>query len=143
MRKQAAALITALLITAAAGTFFVNLGKANPYLRDWKVEGEIPVPEGTKLPVVTISNPQNNSYHASKSLLLNFSATIEKSGNISLSFSEFYYIASWQNERTNFDMHTLWVRNNYSYPSEFSINLTDVPEGYHWLEVYAVATAWA
>jgi hypothetical protein len=143
MRKTAAALIMALLIIAVAGTFLVNLGKANPYLRDWKVDGEIPVPEGTKLPVVTISNPQNNSYHASKNLLLNFSAVIEKSGNISLGFSELYYIGSWQNERTDFDMNTLWVKNNYSYPSEFSINLTDVPEGYHWLEVCAVATAFA
>jgi len=147
MRKTALVVIsTALLLSVATGTVFVNLGKANPYLRDWKVDGEIPVPEGTKLPVVTISNPQNNSYHASKNLLLNFSAVIEKSGNISLGFSELYYIGSWQNERTDFDLNALyasWVRNNSSYPSEFSVNLTDVPEGYHWLEVCAVATAFA
>jgi len=122
---------------------FVNLAEANPYIRLWKVDGEIPVPEGTKLPAVTISNPQNNSYHASKSLLLNFSAIIEKSGDISLGLSELYYVTSWQKDRTDFDMSTLWVKNNYSYPSEFSVNLTDIPEGPHCLEVCVVATALA
>ena len=144
MGKRALVIInTVLLLSVATGMVFVNLAEANPYIRLWKVDGEIPVPEGTKLPAVTISNPQNNSYHASKSLLLNFSAIIEKSGDISLGLSELYYKASWQKDKTDFDMSTLWVKNNYSYPSEFSVNLTDIPEGPHWLEVCVVATALA
>lgn len=136
-------LISALLVMGIAGTFFVRLGWANPYIRDWKVEEVIPVPEGTKLPVLTISNPQNNSFYASKNILLNFSFTAERSNNISLSLAELYYVSNWQIGRSNIDLQSLYVKNNYSYPSTFSINITDVSEGPRWLQVYAVATAFA
>jgi len=142
MKRTALALtlVWALLISAAAGTFFVNLAWANFVVTDWKMVEAIPVPKGTKLPVVTIFNPQNNTVYASKNLLLNFSVTTEKSNNISLSVDGLYYIASWQN-KTDIDMSSFYFENNSSYPSKFSINITNVPEGSCWLQVYAVAHA--
>src|SRR4030042_1310531 len=150
MRKTAATftLISVLLITALAGIFFVNLAWANPWFNPLyhhsKIEEVIPLPEGTKLPVVTIFNPQNSKAYASKDILLNFSVTTEKSNNISLSVYELYYIASWQNgrigqrDRTAIDMKSVYVTNNYAYASyTVSINLTNVPEGPRWLQVYA------
>lgn len=142
MRKTSVTLtlILALLVIAIAGMFFVNLAWANFVVPEWKMVEAIPVHEGTKLPVVTIFNPQNNTLYASKKLLLNFSVTTKESNNIPLSVDGLYYIASWQN-RTDIDMSSFYDENNYSYPSTFSINITDVPEGSCWLQVYAVAHA--
>jgi hypothetical protein len=132
-----------LFLVAVAGTQFVSLGQANPYIRDWKMEGEISPPDGTKPPIVSISCPMNNTSYPSNSFSLNFTATVEKSNDISLGLSEVYYVASWQKGRTDIDLYSLFVKNNYTWPSTFSINMTDVPEGPHWLEVYAVATGFA
>jgi hypothetical protein len=137
------AFVSALLLLAVAATGFVNLGQANPYIRDSKMEGTVPPPDGTKPPAISISSPANHTSYPSINFLLNFSATIERSNNISLSLSELYYKPSWQNDRTNIDFISLWVKNNYTYPSTFSINMTNVPEGPHWLEVCAAATAFA
>jgi hypothetical protein len=130
------------LLFAVAGTF-VSLGQANPYIRDWKMEGEIPPPDGTKPPIVSIFSPANHTSYPSNNFLLNFNVTIENSNDISLSLSELYYIASWQKDRTDVDLTALFVKNNYTWPSTFSINMTDVLEGPRWLEVYAVATGFA
>jgi hypothetical protein len=137
-----AAFVSVLLLSAVAGTQFVNLGQANPYIRHRKMEKTIPPPEGTKPPVVSISSPKNHSY-PSTSFLLNFTATIEKSNDISLSVNEIYYLLSWKRERTDVDRLALFLKNNYTWPPTYSINLTGVPEGPHWIEVFAVATAFA
>jgi len=138
-----AAFVSVLLLSTVAATQFVNLGQANPYIRDWKKEGEVPPPDGTNPPVVSIFSPANHTFYPSNDLILNFSVTIERSNNISLGLSELYYTASWQKDRTNVDLRSFWVKNNYTYPSTFSINMTAVPEGPRWLEVYAVATGFA
>ncbi len=131
------------LLFAVAGTQVINLGKANPYIRDWKMEGTIPPPDGTKPPIISIFNPVNRTFYSSNDFLLNFNVTIERSNGISLSLSELYYIGSWQKDRTDIDLISLFAKNNYTWPSTFSINMTDVPEGPRWLEVYAVATGFA
>jgi hypothetical protein len=133
------AVFISVLLFAVAGTF-VSLGRANPYMRDWKKEGEISPPDGTKPPIVSIFSPANHTSYSSNDFLLNFNVTIERSNDISLSLSELYYVASWQKDRTDVDLTSLFVKNNYTWPSTFSINLTDVSEGPRWLEVYAVAT---
>jgi hypothetical protein len=138
-----AAFISVFLLLAVAATGFVNLGQANPYIRDWKMEGEVAPPDGTKPPAVSIFSPANDTSYPSNDFLLNFSVTIERSNNISLSLSELYYTTSWQQDRTIVDLMSFWVKNNYSYPSTFQINMTGVPEGPRWLEVYAVATGFA
>jgi hypothetical protein len=118
----ALALILALLFSAIAGVFFINIALANFLIHDWKMVGVIPVPEGTKLPVVTIFNPQNETSYSSGNLLLNFSVVTETSNNISLSVDELYYIASWQKERTDIDTRPVFLNNRYSPRSVFSIN---------------------
>jgi hypothetical protein len=134
----------ALLFSAIAGVFFINIALANFFpIHDWKMVGVIPVPESTKLPVVTIFNPQNETSYSSGNLLLNFSVTTETSNNISLSVDELYYIASWQKERTDINTRPVFLNNRYSPRSVFSINLTNVPEGPRRLEVVAVAHALA
>lgn len=145
MRKlfTAAAFISVLLLLTVAATQFVNLAQANPYIRDWKMEGTVPPPDGTNPPVVSIFSPANHTSYPTTNFLLNFTATIEKSNNISLSLSELYYITSWQKDRTNVDFLSQIVKNNYTWPSKFSINMTNVPEGPHWLEVHAAATGFA
>ena len=145
MKKETllTAAFISVLLSAVAGTTFVSLGQANPYIRDWKKEGEIPPPDGTKPPIVSIFSPANHTSYPSNNFLLNFNVTIERSNDISLSLSELYYIASWQKDRTDVDLTSLFVKNNYTWPSTFSINMTDVPEGPRWLEVYAVATGFA
>lgn len=145
MRKKlllTAVFISMLIFLAVAGTQFVNLGQANPYIRGSEIEGTIPPPEGTNPPTVSISSPKNHSY-LPNSFLLNFTATIEKSNDISLSVNKIYYKPSWKRDRTEVDRVALFLKNNYTWPSSYSINLTDVPEGPHWIEVFAVATGFA
>ena len=69
MRKTAAALITALLITAAAGTLFVRMGKANPYL--YHESG--PPPEGVTPLAISISSPKNNTLYRTNNITFTFS----------------------------------------------------------------------
>jgi hypothetical protein len=132
-----------LFLAAIVLTHFVSLGHANPYIRNRKMEGTIPPPDGTNPPVVSIDSPANNTSFPSNSFLLNFTATIENSNNISLGIREVYYATSWQKDRTDVDLLALFVKNNYTWPSTFSINMTDVPEGPHWIDVYGVATGFA
>ncbi|MBT0159643.1 hypothetical protein G4O51_06630 [Candidatus Bathyarchaeota archaeon A05DMB-2] len=144
MKKLSTAVIISVLLWSTVVTAeFINIGQANPYIHDSKIEGTVPPPEGTKPPVVLISNPANHTSYPSNNFSLDFSVTIEKSNNISLSLSELHYKASWLRDRTEVDLLSFFTKNNYTWPSTFSINVTDVPEGPHWIEVYAVATAFA
>jgi hypothetical protein len=76
------AFVSMLSLFPSVAIQFVNLGQANPYIGDysltsmeWKEEGEIPPPEGTLPPVISIVSPQNNTAYASNnvSLTLNVS----------------------------------------------------------------------
>jgi hypothetical protein len=130
-----------LLFSAVAGAQSVNLGIANPYIHDWVEEGEVPPPNGTLPPAILILSPENGTAYASNDVTLTFNVSIPESNNASLSISEIYYRASWQQLRnTNVDLEALRAY-NYGIPATFSItiNLTGVPEGPRWLEVYAVA----
>jgi len=133
-RLLTAAFISVLLMSAVAGTQFVNVGRANPYIRDAVREGEVSPPEGTKPPTITIFYPNNNTAYASNNISLTFNVSIPKSNNVSLSLSEVYYRASWKSSNTYVDL-----RVHYRTPTSFSINMTGVPEGPRWLVVYAVA----
>jgi len=111
----------------------VNLGQANPYIRDWEKAGEIPPPEGTLPPIISIISPQNNTAYASNNVSLNFNVSMPESNSVSLHISELYYVPSWKqgvnNQLVKIDA------------PQGSIILKDVPEGPRWLEVYAVASA--
>jgi hypothetical protein len=134
-KALAAAFTLILLFSALAGTQFVNLGKANPYITDWVQEGEVAPPNGTKPPMISIFSPENNTAYASNNVSLTFNVSITKSNNVSLRLTELYYRASWLQLRNT----SVWSPLFYSFPIQLSINLTGIPEGPHWLEVYAVA----
>ena len=114
---------------------FVDLGQANPYIRDWKKEGDIPPPEGTLPPIISITSPQNNTAYTSNNVSLALNVSIPESNSVSLYISELYYVPSWKHEANN-DLVEIDA-------SQGSISLSDVPEGPHWLDVYAVASAYA
>jgi len=125
MKRKALALILAMLFSVAVGTQLVDLGSANPYLRDFVEEREMPAPEGTEPLIISIFSPENYTTFASNNISLIFNVTMPESIR-SYRFSEIYYKASWQPNKTYVDYGN-------------TINLTDIPEGSHYLEVVAVA----
>ena len=112
---------------------------ANPYIHDRKMEGTIPPPTGTKPPVITVISPKNQSVYSTNNLALNFNTTIEPSNNLTLMIDQVSYRCSWHKDKDEIDMLSLFVKNNYSWPSTFSINLTDIPNGPHSIEISATA----
>lgn len=125
--------ITVLLLLFAAATQFFNLAQANPYIRDWKKAGEIPPPDGTLPPIISIISPQNNTAYASNNVSLTLNVSMPESNSVSLHVSELYYVPSWK-QGVNNQLVKIDV-------PQGSISLKDVPEGPRWLEVYAVASA--
>lgn len=130
-----AAFILALLLSTVAGTQFVNLGQANPFRHESKKEGDVPTPEGTLPPTILILSPENNTAYASHTVSLTLNVSMPQSNNVSLRISEIYYKASWLSDGNG------QLRKNQV--NQGSINLTDIPEGPRWLEVYAVANGFA
>ena len=138
MRKTAIALITALLVATAAGTFFVRLGKANPWMgTDWTSPRG-----GTQPPVLTIESPQDGIVYNSRYVTLSLSADVGQA--ISASYTrimQVYYRVDWQQNETY-----LYKNENINIPydpyaiTRFSstTNLTEIPEGRHNITVYAV-----
>ncbi|MCW4054398.1 MAG: hypothetical protein NWE84_05705 [Candidatus Bathyarchaeota archaeon] len=128
-----AVFVLVLLLPTAVATQFVNFGQANPYIRDWKKGGEIPPPEGTLPPIISLLSPKNNSAYSSNNVSLTFNVSMPESNTVSFHISELYYVPSWKQgpngQSVKIDL------------AQGSINLTDVPEGPRWLEVYAVASA--
>ena len=124
-------IISALLFSTVVGTQFANLGRANPHaliMVEDHGHGEVSPPTGTKPIPVLISSPQNNTAYASNNVTLTFNASMSEY------HAEIYYIASWQqSKKTNINLNSP----KYNLP-QISINITDVPEGPRWLEVYAV-----
>ena len=130
--KKTAFLLLALILALSYSITFVHV-KANPYIRHWEKTGEIPPPEGTLPPKLSVISPQNNTAYNSNNVSLTLNVSIPKSNNVTFWLSELYYVPSWKhtanNELTKIDA------------PQGSINLTDVPEGPRWLEVHAVASA--
>ncbi len=135
MRKPAAALITALLVTAAALPFVW----ANPV--PWNTlfvyEGDVAPPSLAEPPLVTLS-VQNDSSHRTSNITLNINVSllggslIFHFGDLTLTYASPHldslcYEADWLTNHT------------YLEPTlSFSLNLTGVPEGERSIVVYAV-----
>ena len=136
-----ACFISALLLSAVAGTQIVNLGSANPYIYNCGTVPEVPPPAGTLPLSILISSPKNETAYASNDVSLTFDVSIQGSNlnpnNVNVIYSyvtEVYYRASWQQLRD-----TAVSLPSKSNNLQISINMTDVPEGSRWLEVYATA----
>jgi hypothetical protein len=132
-----AVFISALLSSALVATTLVNFGKAQ-YEDKWVQEGEVAPPEDAKPPKIAIISPENNTAYASNNITLTLNISASELANLQLqrlTLAELYYRASWLKLR-DIKISPL---SNYHFPVQVSINLTDIPEGPRWLEVYAVA----
>jgi len=142
MKKTAAAtiLISALLTSAVAGVFFVRLGKANPYVDCW--------PEVSPLayPTITLLSPaENNTLINKNNLTITFNAemesgtaTVQMEGstetvNFITSVGPIYYKPSWQPNNS-----TVTLFDDSQALTLFIINLTEIPEGTHFVTITAV-----
>ena len=138
------AFVSMLLLLPSVAMQFVNFGQANPHFWDgpdissveWKEEGEIPPPEGTLPPVISIVSPQNNTSYASNNISLTLSASVSPSNSVNLQISEIYYVPSWHGANNKRIIAT-----PKGSVTQASISLNGVPEGSHWLQVHAVASA--
>lgn len=127
MKRTALALtfILALLFSMVAGTQLIKIGEADPIPQNPPVnEGEVPPPNGTLPPIISIFAPVNNSVYASNNVTLKFEVSIPQTNSVY--FQGAYCKASWQ---SNTSLLLLLVQ---------SINLENVPEGPQWIQVYAV-----
>jgi hypothetical protein len=133
--------ISALLLSAVAGTQLLNLGRADPYA--WY--GDVPPDANTKPPAITISYPENNTVYPSNNLTISFDVRILPSPNASnFHIDTIYYNTSWQNDSVvvyKWSYHVL--ENPYDddpYLTEISqeLNLTNIPEGKQNVTIQAI-----
>lgn len=133
----AAAFVSALLCSTVAVAQLVYLGK-----------GQIPAIVGTvspdaytKPPVISISSPNYGTAYAVNSVSLSFSVSVGESKTArSRLFHEIYYIADWQQNKTQLLEKTY---NEGDYVGSVSptfvnnVSFTGIPEGNHNVTVYA------
>jgi len=134
--------LIALLLTAAAATFLVELGSANPYMRDYVAPDAF-----TKPPEISINSPQNNT--PCSNVYLNINVTLPKSTTASFSFlHNVYYRADWLQNQTyiyNSKGVSDEIRSDNSPERQYfaySGVLDGVPEGSHSLTIYAEGGGW-
>jgi hypothetical protein len=136
-----AAFLSVFLLSAVAGTQIVHLGSANPYIYNCGTVTEVSPPSGTLPLSILISSPKNDTAYASNDVSFTFVVSIPSNfnpNNVNIIYSyvtEVYYRASWQQLRD-----TAVYLPSKGDNLQISINMTDVPEGSRWLEVYATAT---
>ena len=118
-----ATFILVLLLSAAAGACFINLADAQPYIHG----GVVPPKPDEIPPSVSVFYPENKTSYNTNNITLAFNVSMTAKGEY---ISEVTYNADWlQNAR--------YVYRNYPYPNDFntskdfSLNLTEIPEGSH------------
>ena len=145
MKKKtgAAAFISALLISAVAGTLLINLVRANPIV----VNGV--TPEACKPPTISIILPANKTTFKENNLSVSL---VVRTGNWNiwdLYICDVSYRADWQDNNISvYRTHQPIIINN-SYDNgelfdEFSgnLNLTGIPDGERNITVYATEQGW-
>jgi hypothetical protein len=148
MRKTAATLtlISALIIAAAAGTYFVGLGKANPFTNS-QYSGKTGAPSSAPSPVVSIFSPEINREYNTDSITLTFNASVEEfsEGGYNspaiggMRIDESYYTADWLPNSTQIDLATYLDPEEGSNRVSVSVNLTGIPDGKRVIRVYVLA----
>jgi hypothetical protein len=146
MKKTIVTLIMALLITAAAGVAFVNLGRANPFTNS-QYSGEKGAPPGAPSPIVSILSPENNREYNTDSITLNFNASVEEfsEGGYNsplirgMRIDESSYTADWLDNFTQIDLATYLDPEEASDRVSVSLNLSGIPDGKHVIRVHVFA----
>jgi hypothetical protein len=125
------AFLSVLLLSAVAGTQFVDLGQANPYMYYEYVSppaGAIPL-------VISVSSPKNNAVYRVNDIVLAFNVSTQ--GTSLNSIYGIYFKANWMQDNV-----TVYKQNSQSpeFPTFWSYDETfwDMPDG----EYSVVITAW-
>jgi hypothetical protein len=146
MAKVVTALITALLITAAAVILHVESVMANPFTNS-RYNGETFAPSNAPAPTISILCPENNKAYNTDSITLNFNASVEKflefdpskpvvSGMQIIKSS---FTADWLPNLTQIEIAPYLTEEENSNDISVSLHLTAVPDGKHVLRVYVYA----
>jgi hypothetical protein len=136
MRKTAAALIAAILITVVNTQF--ALANPHPWNTLFVNEGDVSLEAGPNPPIVRILSPQNDSLHQTGNVTFNVNVTLLGSPLIFHFGYLTYEYASPHLDSVYYEAD--WLA-NYTYvepPLSLSLNLTGIPEGNRSLVVYAV-----
>jgi hypothetical protein len=141
-KPLALTLVFVLLLSAVAGTQLVKKVEAYPPYE----------PDAESLITISVSSPEYNKLYNTKTVKLNFNVIVGETTNRSL-ISNICFETDWQKENKtifSFDgyfLRELWVQ--LSGPRTFidpisksfqSLELTDIPEGNHFIKIYA--TVW-
>jgi len=124
-----ATFILMLLLSAVVGAPLISLADAQPYIHG----GLVPPKPDAKPPLVTIFYPENKTSLNTNNITLIFNVNMTAKGEY---IAEVTYNADWLK-------NAKYVYRNYPYPHEFntskdfSINLTEIPEGSHFIEINA------
>jgi hypothetical protein len=130
------------LITAV---HLVNLVEANfvPVHRGVRAPDDY-----TKPPIISMTSPENDSVYDTNNVQLTFNVSVgESTSAFSKWICELYYKGDWQTDKTYIDLEEFYGKSpayerSSLLPSEFSFNLTDIPEGNHSITVYANETGY-
>jgi len=140
MKKALAlTLIMALLMSAVAGTQFVDLTRANYYSKA-RYSGELSSVPDTEPPRVLIFSPENNVIYNTDNVYLTFDASVGQStlaNSSDMHISTVYYKADWQENITSAYRADEIYQTNFVSDFSYSLNLTGIPEGNHSIIVYA------
>jgi hypothetical protein len=132
--------INLLLVLTMAGTQLARLGNANPNPMPIS-GGEIADVPGAKPPVISIFSPSNNTVYNQANLSLTYNVSVGEVNSKTTFHTWIYrisYRGDWQETETLVDLKAL----NYVLPTQFSINLTGIPDGKHNLTINASETGY-
>jgi hypothetical protein len=138
------AFIAVLLLSAVAGTRFVNLTEANPYHPIWIYEGDVSPDRSTEPPTILILSPENHTVYAVDTISLSLNVSIGNSSTASFrALEEMYYETDWQSNNISvykYSWNSLVYRSAPPRKTEFAktINLTGIPDGNHTVVIYAI-----
>ena len=122
-------------IIAVAPTPHRTYRKGDPYTTVYS-PSEITPPNGTKLPIITITSMVNNSVITSNNLTLTFNLTIESpTAYYPITLQGLCYKPSWQPDNTTIDFGSNSKFVNKTIP--FSISFTNITDGAKSVTIYA------
>jgi hypothetical protein len=135
-----AVFISMLLLLAVVGTHLVNLGNANPYLREY-----VPPDAYTKPPKISIFAPLNNTAYMDTKIPLSINVTLPESTTASSTYVlAIYYEADWLDKRVYlYQSKSLGdkIASSQSNPKrhyfQYSGSLSGIPFGNHSIVVHA------
>jgi hypothetical protein len=156
------ALILSVLLISTTGAH-LDMVKANPFM--YESDGEVSPPYDVKPPTISISSIKNDTVYNASRIFLNFTVevvipTLPELFYYWLYLSEVYCKASWLSNNTYLNLeavkdsipaesrthsdeaykkwHTYWQIDGHTFSHCFSVELSDVPNGVHSIEVFAV-----